>query len=204
MNASASRSSTIQRRRIILQQLSEKGEVYVTDLSKTFKVSEVTIRNDLVQLEHKNLLLRARGGALKVEGSSEMDNLILEKTRLNFQKKSRIGNLATRLIQDYDTIIVGPGTTTTEVVKHLSKDQEVTLITNSIHLLPHLLSKPKLNVFVLGGNIKRNAGILTGPITESNLKNFYVDKVILGVDGCDTRNGVFTSDLPRLFFVKVV
>ena len=195
MNTSENKSNTIRRRRTILQLLSEKGEVYVSDLSKAFSVSEVTIRNDLVQLEQKNMLLRARGGAIKVDNNSDMDKQMLEKTRVNFHKKSRIGNLATRLIQNQDTIILGPGTTTIEVAKHISKEMELTIVTNSISIIQHLISKPNFNVFVLGGNFKRNMGMLTGPITEMCLKNFFVDKVIVGEDGCDTRKGIYSSDL---------
>ena len=59
--------STVGRRKEILRLLSESGQVLVDKLSKEFKVSEVTIRNDLDQLEKKNMLIRARGGAIKME-----------------------------------------------------------------------------------------------------------------------------------------
>ena len=50
----------------ILSQLEANGQVSVNDLSETLGVSSVTIRNDLEQLEKKNMLLRARGGAMKI------------------------------------------------------------------------------------------------------------------------------------------
>jgi DeoR family transcriptional regulator of aga operon len=59
--------TTIQRRVIILEELEEKGQVDVVSLSKYLQVSEVTIRNDLKRLEQKNALIRARGGAFRVE-----------------------------------------------------------------------------------------------------------------------------------------
>ncbi|UJH90190.1 DeoR family transcriptional regulator [Antarcticibacterium sp. 1MA-6-2] len=54
-----------ERRNLILQRLDEEGQIFVTELSDLFKVSEVTIRNDLDKLEKNNLLIRAHGGAFK-------------------------------------------------------------------------------------------------------------------------------------------
>ncbi|HNW54458.1 MAG TPA: DeoR family transcriptional regulator, partial [Bacteroidales bacterium] len=58
--------NTVERRANILQLLSLNNQIFVSELSKTFGVSEVTIRNDLEQLESKKLLIRARGGAMSV------------------------------------------------------------------------------------------------------------------------------------------
>ena len=52
--------TTAGRRGLIIKMLDEYGQVNVNELSKHFKVSEVTIRNDLAHLEQKNLLIRAR------------------------------------------------------------------------------------------------------------------------------------------------
>ena len=45
--------NTVERRMKIMQKLSVNDQVFVIDLSKEFGVSEVTIRNDLEQLESK-------------------------------------------------------------------------------------------------------------------------------------------------------
>ena len=68
-----SRNSTVSRRNDILTAINTDGQVYVDELSERFGVSEVTIRNDLDQLEQKNLLIRARGGAMKIEGRVGID-----------------------------------------------------------------------------------------------------------------------------------
>lgn len=179
---------------MILDLLTEKGEVYVNELSRVFQVSEVTIRNDLLQLEQKNMLLRARGGAIRLD-HHDNDRHISEKARQNYHQKARIGRAAAKLIHHQDTIIIGPGTTTAELARNIPENLELTVITNSIPVIQQLISKPNLNIIALGGNIRKNSGTLTGPIAELGLKNFYVDKVILGADGCDSRRGVFTSEV---------
>ena len=59
------KKSTVERRSIIIKELNLNGKVGVSDLSKMFGVSGVTIRNDLANLEKKSILLRARGGLKK-------------------------------------------------------------------------------------------------------------------------------------------
>lgn len=72
---------TAQRRSRILEVLDEHGQVNVSELSKALGVSEVTIRNDLANLERNKLLVRAHGGAFKT------NNMALPVT----EKKKKIG-----------------------------------------------------------------------------------------------------------------
>ena len=89
--------STVSRRKEILRLLSESGQVLVDKLSKEFKVSEVTIRNDLDQLEKKNMLIRARGGAIKLETGVGLDQRLADKNKINYHEKARIGKKAALL-----------------------------------------------------------------------------------------------------------
>ena len=93
------RDSTVGRRKDILHLLSENGEVFVEDLSKRFNVSEVTIRNDLGQLEQKNVLIRARGGAIKLEMDIVHEQRVDDKSKINYLEKARIGKAAARLVK---------------------------------------------------------------------------------------------------------
>ncbi|KAA5605357.1 DeoR/GlpR transcriptional regulator [Roseospira marina] len=52
-----------QRRRKILDLIQEEGAARVSELSRSFQVSEPTIRQDLEKLEAEGLVLRQRGGA---------------------------------------------------------------------------------------------------------------------------------------------
>ena len=52
-----------QRREKIIALLVEDGSAKVLDLAKLFKVTEVTIRQDLEKLEKDGLIIREHGGA---------------------------------------------------------------------------------------------------------------------------------------------
>ena len=52
-----------QRRDQIIRLLQEDGSAKVVELAKLFRVSEVTIRQDLEKLEADHLIIREHGGA---------------------------------------------------------------------------------------------------------------------------------------------
>jgi DeoR family transcriptional regulator of aga operon len=187
--------STVSRRKEILQLLSNNGQVLVDSLSRQFKVSEVTIRNDLDQLEKKNLLIRARGGAIKFETSVGLDQRLADKHRINHSEKARIGKHASLLVNEGDTIIIDSGSTTAEMVKNLPDFQDLTVITNALNIANQLVNKSNINMIIPGGYLRKNMLSLVGPQSEKSLRNFNVDKAFLGVDGFDTKSGIFTPSV---------
>jgi DeoR family transcriptional regulator of aga operon len=180
----------------ILKILSANHQVFVPDLSKEFGVSEVTIRNDLEHLEAKRLLIRARGGAMHIDHVVGLDQHLGEKAKQNHQEKSRIGQAAAKLIKESDTVIFDSGTTTLEVVRNLSPSiSNLTVITNALNIASLLYSHPNVRLIIPGGTLRRKSLSLVGPIAENNFRNFFVDKVFLGVDSFDTRHGISTPNI---------
>ena len=57
-----------ERQQRILETLRDHRQVTVTDLSRRFEVSEVTIRRDLRELAGQGALRRAHGGAVALAG----------------------------------------------------------------------------------------------------------------------------------------
>ena len=195
---------TVDRRKKILAMLSEDGQVYVHELSDYFSVSEVTIRNDLDQLEKKNLLIRARGGAIKIENNVAVDQRLIDKYRINQQLKMRIGAKSAELINDFDTIIIDSGTTTAEIVKNLGRVKNLTVITNAVNIIDHLTNYQDISVVVPGGYLRNNSLSMVGPFAEKNLRQLHVDKVFMGVDGFDSRLGVYTPNIEEAYLNQIM
>jgi DeoR family transcriptional regulator of aga operon len=188
--------STVDRRMKILKKLSINDQVFVNELSKEFGVSEVTIRNDLEQLESKNLLIRARGGAMSATQVVSQDLQLGEKHKLNLAEKVKIGKAAVKLIKESDTLIMDSGTTTLEIIRNIEPSlNNVTVITNALNIANQLASMPNVNLIIPGGVLRKNSLSLIGPLAEKSFKNFFVDKVFLGVDGFDTMNGISTPNI---------
>ena len=60
-----------ERRQAILRKLEEKGSVRVRQkLSKELGCSEVTIRNDIKNMDQEGLLKRTHGGALQIDSKT--------------------------------------------------------------------------------------------------------------------------------------
>lgn len=189
------KKATVNRRDQILKLIADKGKVYVHELSEMFGVSVVTIRNDLDLLEKKNLLLRARGGAMKIEGQVSLDFNLSEKQRMYYCEKARVGKKASELIKDSETIILDSGTTTSEISKNLNSLKDLTVVTNAINIVNALAKHPEINVIIPGGYLRKNSLSLVGPLAEKNFKQLYVDKAFIGVDGLDINIGAFTPNI---------
>ena len=186
---------TVSRRKKILERLHTTGEVLITDLSREFEVSEVTIRNDLEHLERKNQLIRARGGAIHSENHVGIDPRLTEKNKLHTAEKAAIGKKAASLIRDGETIIIDSGSTTAEIVKHLGDIRQLNVITNALNIANLLMAYSNINVIIPGGYLRQNSMSLVGPLAERNLRGFYVDKLFLSTDGFDTTQGIYTPNI---------
>jgi len=197
--------NTVERRMKIMQKLSVNDQVFVIDLSKEFGVSEVTIRNDLEQLESKKLLIRARGGAMSTTQVVSFDMHLGEKHKLHLSEKVKIGKAAAKLIKESDTLILDSGTTTLEIARNIEPSySNVTVITNALNIANHLVSLQNVNLIIPGGVLRKNSLSLIGPLAEKSFRNFFVDKVFLGVDGFDTLNGISTPNIEEAFLNQIM
>ena len=187
------KGATSYRRAKIIDLIEQMGIVKVTDLSRKFGVSDVTIRNDLVQLEKKNILIRAHGGAMKFHRVG-IDFELDIKSKKHLLEKQKIGKKAAQLIRDGETIILDSGTTTLQIAKNLSNFNDLTVITNSLNIAGLLVDYPNVKVVVPGGTLRRKSLSLIGSMAENSIKNYYCDKVFLGVDGIDTKYGISTPN----------
>lgn len=189
-------SSSTGRRSAILQLLKQNSNIAVTELSRKFGVSEVTIRKDLNLLKERNLLVRTRGGAILHETrKDDNDTSIRFKKLANFREKKAIGRAAANLIKEGDTIIIDSGTTALQVACNLHKFRNLTIITNALNVAQEVLSYKRFNVILLGGNIRNASESVVGALAESNLKMFYCDKLFLGVDSFSVENGLSTPNV---------
>jgi DeoR family transcriptional regulator of aga operon len=198
-----SKESTVGRRVIILQKLVENGQVDVNSLSKDLGVSEVTIRNDLTKLEEKKMLIRARGGAIKLDRVGT-DFHLADKNKQHLEEKKRIGEKAASLIEEGDTIILDSGTTTIEITRHLSRLNNLTIITNALNVATVLVEHKNTNVIIPGGFLKKNSFSLVGSSAEESFRNYFCDKLFIAVDGFSTTHGISTPSIEEAHLNRIM
>src|SRR3984957_14230828 len=92
LHATARKSPVLneERRRAIVDQLMHQGRVLVTELSRQFETSQVTIRKDLEILHSHGLVHRTHGGALPAREGALEDPTLREKEKQHHQEKLRI------------------------------------------------------------------------------------------------------------------
>jgi DeoR/GlpR family transcriptional regulator of sugar metabolism len=194
-----------ERLQLILEKLVTEKKVIVSDLTEHFGVSASLIRMDLAELEKRGLILRTHGGAMLPE--NPVEDLIVEKKFLqlreetNAEAKSKIGLATTQLIKDGDSIIIDGGSTAFAVAKNLKSKRGLTLITNSIHLLPTFIDIPDAKIYLTGGLFHREMEDLIGDISQDSLGRFAPDIAITGIDGISLSQGL-TSTEPTIAQIK--
>ena len=188
--------STEERRSIILNKLHDEGKVSVVSLVETFGVSEVSIRKDLAVLEEKQLLVRVKGGAINIHPSGEYDDSsISDKQKLHAREKQLLGKYAASLIRENESVIIDSGTTMMEIAKNLGHLKRLNIITNSLDIAITLNRYDKFSVVLLGGNMRALSHSTVGMLAEYAMKNFYCDKLFLGVDSFNLKDGLSTPNI---------
>lgn len=188
----------IKRRDKILELLTEDGVAKVADLSRIFKVSEVTIRQDLDKLEQDDLIIREHGGAYLKNLPGQVQSFSFQHQE-NMDKKSAIGKKAAEYIQNGESIILDSGSTVTEIARNLSNLTELTVVTNAVNIPLIVGGQPGVTVLLTSGEFKAPTLSLTGQKAADFFEGVHVDKLFLATAGITLKAGLTypsLSDLP--------
>jgi DeoR family galactitol utilization operon repressor len=190
-------SSFSDRKKAILDMLTEDSSVSVSTLAKVLGVSVVTIRTDLGALEEEGFIVRTHGGAMPA-----FHPQILERMRQDKDRKLAIARIAAEKIQDGDTVIISAGTTTALIAKYLLGKRNIHIVTNNTLLLTYARTNPQLRVTLVGGEFRPSEEGLVGPLAIQSLDQVFVSKAFIGVDGASVKHGltahlVESADLVR-------
>ena len=184
--------SLAERHQHILNAIKTEGKVSVVDLCNNLNVSSVTIRKDLKLLETKNLLFRTHGGAT-LSNPYTTDRHVSIKEKIKSVEKADIGAASAALIEEDDCIIIGSGTTVQFLARAIKPKGKLTVITAALNVATELNSHPDIEIFVLGGILRKSSSSGTGLYAEKMLEDFSCSKLYLGVDGIDLEFGITTT-----------
>lgn len=176
------------RHNLILQKLNKEGQVTISNLASVLKVSEMTIRRDLKELEVVHLIKRVHGGAMIASGRSYEPPLLI-RSESEIEAKARIGEYASNFIEDGDSIAIDIGSTTFEFAKRLVDKKNLTVITPGLYIANLFLNKIDIRTILPGGIIRTSEGSLTGQLTIKAFEGLFVDKLILGMGGISSQAG---------------
>jgi DeoR family transcriptional regulator, fructose operon transcriptional repressor len=186
------------RRSLIVQEVARSRQIKVVELSQRFGVSQVVIRRDLLRLEQYGLLKRVHGGAIALPRASGGYST-LNGAGSHIEEKERIGRAAAQFVHSGDQIILDSGSTVLELARHLSGDLlnrgNLTVITNSLHIVSELGPWNGVHLMLLGGIYLPEYDIVVGPKTVESLKDLRVDRTFVGAKGISVERGTTTSNV---------
>ena len=183
----------IERRREIVAKLALDGKVIVSELAKSFDVTEETIRRDLEKLDREGLASKTYGGAIATHNST-LDLPYNVRESVNVLQKQIISEKLSELIHDGERIMLDSSSTALYVVKKIKSKKNLTIITNSVKILIELADKSDWTVLSTGGVLKKGALSLTGSSAEKMIKSYHVDTAICSCKGIDIDLGITDSN----------
>ncbi|GFR38367.1 putative HTH-type transcriptional regulator YulB [Insulibacter thermoxylanivorax] len=176
----------------IVQLVDERGSVRVSELSEIFKVTEETIRRDLDKLEQAGRLLRSHGGAVSIKDHTS-ETPFMEREVTNVEEKKQIAKEAVRHVRPRDRIILDASTTAWYMAQMLP-DIPLTVLTNSIKVAFELANKEKIEVVSTGGILSPRSLSFVGPLAESSLEQYHVNKAFISCKGVHLDRGATESN----------
>ncbi|MBM7573244.1 DeoR family transcriptional regulator [Aquibacillus albus] len=182
-----------ERQQKIVELVKERKSIRVTELSNIFSVTEETIRRDLEKLEKEGKLSRSHGGAVSVEPSDSVELPYSEREITNVKEKNEIALEAVKQVVEGDRVILDASTTAWYMAKALP-NMPMTVLTNSIKVAMELSGKKEITVISTGGTLLPESLSYVGPLAESSLEAYHVNKAFISCKGLHLDRGISESD----------
>src|SRR5690348_18266801 len=169
--------------------LETRDSVSVSELSKAFAVSEVTVRSDLTALARQGLVARVRGAARALQhGQSEVGFDL--RLRLEVDRKRAIARRAAALVGEGEAVALDASTTAYYLALELRSKRELVVLTNGLLVATALADAPGVTVIVTGGTLRLSAMSVVGDLGTDVLRTTRINKGFLGARGLSLERGL--------------
>jgi DeoR family transcriptional regulator of aga operon len=188
-----------QRLNLVLELVSDRGNVSIAEVSEALGVSTATVRRDLNLLAEQRLVIRTHGGASALGSGYELP--LQYKIARQAEAKVAIARAVALMIKPGESVGLNGGTTTSEVARMLGRSEQlrpigdaagVTIVTNALNIAYEMSVREHIKIVVTGGVPRRQSYELVGPLVAASLRDFSLDTAVLGVDGLSAGFGATT------------
>ena len=186
-------NGSVVRRAKLRELIREHGFVSIPDLKDAMEVSESTIRRDLEALEDSGEAKRTHGGVFSTGPTTAVKQFETSKNPGHWEKKRRIAQAASALIEDHDTLLLDGGSTTYELARQLI-GRPLQIVTNSLPVANLFSSCDSVDLVLLGGALHHRTGVTLGGFANQMLQSLNVQKAFLSVAGINAK-GFFNSNM---------
>lgn len=180
------------RRARLRELIRSQGFVSIPDLRSALDVSESTIRRDLDWLVAEGEAQRTHGGVFYTGGGASL-RLFEDRRAGHWEGKRQVAVVASRLIDDHDTLLLDGGSTTYELARQLV-GRPLQIVTNSLPVANLFASSDQTDLVLLGGYVHSRTAVSLGPYANQMLASLNVQKAFLSIAGANAR-GYYNSNL---------
>lgn len=177
-----------ERRTRIIEILSDRGKVRISELCELFGVADETIRRDLKQLKVQGLLERSHGGAISFPAREE--STFLKRLQEQRTEKAAIARYAASLVQDGSTIIIDSGTTMAHFAERLKGKHDLVVVTNAVTNAWELMEGEDATVVLTGGVVRRTTLGAVGDLAVNTIQDLHVDQTFLAIQSVSVKAGL--------------
>lgn len=176
----------------IRHKVESEGEVFVTDLSELYNVTEETIRRDLEKLKNEGVVTRTFGGAV-LNTVSHKDHIhFFKRKSINLDAKQKIASLVAKNFSDVRNVMADNSTTVMEAMKLLKNNDNITTITFSAQIYQEL-DDTKMTVISTGGRYDQDTLSFQGNLAKESISKYNVDVAFLSCKGLSFGSGLMDS-----------
>lgn len=161
----------------ILNKLHTSGKVVVSHLAGELKVSEDTIRRDLLDLDQKGQLKRVFGGAIPLE--KPVINFFDRETA-DVALKQQLAMRALEFLEPDQLVAIDGSSTNLQFAKNIPDNLKLTVLTNS-YSIAHVCSlKEQIRVIILGGDLLKDSMTTVGEVAAAQAAAYHPGSVLHG------------------------
>ena len=178
----------------ILNMTESHGAVTNAAIATQLGVSLMTVRRDIIELEHRGLLRRVHGG---VQSASSPDRGFSLRSRQQRSAKHAIGAVAALLVEDFQTIYLDAGSTAMELALSLRQRsvKGVRVVTHAVNIASELAGLSQISLVQIGGEVFGQTFAATGPFAVSCIRALSFDQFFVSAQGFDLHAGLTDSNL---------
>ena len=191
-------SRRLSRQEALVRLLHHHRELSIAELVTLLKVSEWTVRRDLKELKKAKVIERYYGGVRLGDSPNREFFLPPEQNgnhEATVQTKRSIGLAAARLLEPYNQVVIGAGTTTFQVARALQHfNRSYSIVTNALDIAQELAQVPRMHVTCTGGDVHGDYFTLVGPVTDRALRTYFFDVAVVGVSGISKKEGLTVNN----------
>ncbi len=171
------------RQQQIARELARSGGVVISALADKIKVSQMTIRRDLEQMEARGLLIRVHGGA--VSSGARFD----QRLGSNAAGKAKAAKKLAEYLPVSGTIYLDGSTTMLNLVGRMKNCANLQVVTNNAETFARLAALPGVEALLIGGRLDKRTDNLVGSLAMRSVMALTFDAAFFSAFGLDPKIG---------------